>query len=228
MPAASANSRKLFAAAALLGLVPLLAWDASGLDSVLASWSASASGFPLRDNWWLTVVLHDGARRLAWAAMLALSLGVWWPFGPLRRLTQAQRLQLAASTLLAAALVSLLKSVNAASCPWAMAEFGGVARHRSHWATFFVTDGGGGHCFPAGHASSGFAFVSGWFAFRRQAQRLAWAWLGVALAAGAVLGIAQQLRGAHFMSHTLWTLWVCWGTAWLVDALVRWRAARMP
>ena len=25
-----------------------------------------------------------------------------------------------------------------------------------------------------------------------------------------LLGLAQQMRGAHFMSHTLWTAWLCW------------------
>jgi hypothetical protein len=25
------------------------------------------------------------------------------------------------------------------------------------------------------------------------------------------------VRGAHFMSHTLWTAWLCWTTAFIVD-----------
>jgi membrane-associated PAP2 superfamily phosphatase len=29
------------------------------------------------------------------------------------------------------------------------------------------------------------------------------------------------LRGAHFMSHTFWTGWLCWTIAWLVDTAVR-------
>jgi membrane-associated PAP2 superfamily phosphatase len=33
-----------------------------------------------------------------------------------------------------------------------------------------------------------------------------------------VLGLAQQWRGAHFMSHTLWSAAVCWMIAWLVHA----------
>ena len=33
--------------------------------------------------------------------------------------------------------------------------------------------------------------------------------LGVALAAGAAFGIAQQLRGAHFLSHDLGALALC-------------------
>jgi membrane-associated PAP2 superfamily phosphatase len=45
--------------------------------------------------------------------------------------------------------------------------------------------------------------------------------LALALAAGSVLGLSQQMRGAHFMSHTLWTAWLCWTLAWLVDMVVR-------
>jgi membrane-associated PAP2 superfamily phosphatase len=42
-----------------------------------------------------------------------------------------------------------------------------------------------------------------------------------ALGTGGLLGISQQLRGAHFMSHTLWTAWICWTTAWVLDGLHR-------
>ena len=34
-------------------------------------------------------------------------------------------------------------------------------------------------------------------------------------------GMAQQARGAHFLSHTLWTGWLCWSTAWLTDVAAR-------
>ena len=40
----------------------------------------------------------------------------------------------------------------------------------------------------------------------------------LALVAGLVLGLAHQVPGAHFMSHTLWTGWLCWTTAWLADS----------
>ena len=38
------------------------------------------------------------------------------------------------------------------------------------------------------------------------------------LIAGLALGLSQQMRGAHFMSHTLWTAWFCWVTALAIDA----------
>ena len=89
-----------------------------------------------------------------------------------------------------------------------------MARYASHWA-LGVVDGGGGRCFPAGHASAGFAFVGGYFALRHKAPAAARWWLAAAVLAGLVLGGAQQVRGAHFMSHTLWTGWLCWTVGWL-------------
>jgi membrane-associated PAP2 superfamily phosphatase len=39
------------------------------------------------------------------------------------------------------------------------------------------------------------------------------------LVTGFVAGATQQLRGAHFMSHTLWTAWICWAVGALTDSL---------
>lgn len=204
----------------LAGLGFLLAWDASGLDLALARRVADSHGFALRDHWLLSGLLHAGARRLGWLLALWLILGLWWPTGVLRRLARPERLQWAAGTLLALLLVSSLKFFSRTSCPWDLAEFGGVATYLSHW-TWPLYDGGPGRCFPAGHASTGFAFVAGYFALRERSPRQAGYWLAGALAAGLVLGLAQQLRGAHFMSHTLWTAWLCWSLAFGLDALFR-------
>ena len=205
----------------LLLFAALLAWDASGLDLPLAHWFGNANGFVLRDHWLFSGVLHNGARYASWVLALWLCVAVGWPLGWLRRIDFDARLQLAATALLAVSVVSSLKSLSITSCPWDLAEFGRTARHLSHWA-WGSADGGGGRCFPAGHASAGFAFVAGYFAFRRRAPRVARLWLAAAVGAGLVLGMAQQVRGAHFMSHTLWTGWLCWATALSVDALVTW------
>lgn len=212
------SNRQLAAVTAALVLL-LLGWDFSGLDLLLAHWFGGAEGFPLRDNAFLTLALHDGAKRLAWVLALGLCVGVWWPVSGLRRLPVHRRLQLAATTFLAVLVVSALKSVSTASCPWSLADFGGVAHYIPHWQHVFAPDGGGGRCFPAGHASSGFAFVGGYFAFRETAPLMARGWLAAALLAGGVLGLAQQIRGAHITSHTLWTAFICWCVAWAMDGL---------
>jgi len=201
-----------------LGLaLAALGWDASGMDLPLASLAGSAAGFPGREHWLLAGVLHEGGRRVAWLMAFVLCLGVWWPVGPLARLAPGERLQLAVTTLLAALAVSLLKAGSHASCPWELSEFGGLARYASHWST--SPDGGSGRCFPAGHAASGFAFMGGYLVFRRTDVRTARRWFAGALAAGLLLGLAQQWRGAHFMSHTLWSAAVCWMVACGVDAV---------
>lgn len=198
-------------------LVVALGWDASGMDIPLARLAGSVTGFPWRDHWLVSGVLHEGGRRLSWVVALAICLGVWWPKGPLARIDTSRRLQLAITTLLGALVVSVLKAGSHTSCPWELSEFGGLVQYASHWS--LRPDGGAGHCFPAGHAASGFTFVGGYFAFRRTDARRARLWLAASLLAGLVLGLAQQWRGAHFMSHTLWSAAVCWAVAALVDAI---------
>ncbi|RYF44285.1 MAG: phosphatase PAP2 family protein [Comamonadaceae bacterium] len=216
------SNRQLAGLTALLAL-GLVAWDFSGLDLTVAHAFGGAAGFPWRDQPFLTDVLHDGARLLAWALAFGLCVAVWWPVGALRQLAPHRRLRLAATTLLAVLVVSALKAFSTASCPWSLTDFGGVAHYTPHWQNLLTPDGGSGRCFPAGHASSGFAFLGGYFAFRHTAPEAARRWLLGALLAGAVLGLAQQMRGAHFTSHTLWTAFICWCVAWAMDGVcARW------
>lgn len=200
----------------LLAAAALLAWDASSLDMPVARWAGTAQGFAWRDHWLLTTVLHTGGRVVAWALALALGLAVWWPVGALRRVSRAARLQLAGGALLAVLLVSVLKSQSPAPCPWDLTDFGGAGHAVSHWL-WTAQAGVSGRCFPAGHASSAFAFIGGWYVFRQSAPGLARAWLWAVLLAALALGLGQQWRGAHFTSHTLWTAWLCWAVAFGLD-----------
>lgn len=208
-------------------MLPLLiAWDLGGLDLPLARLYGGAAGFALKEHWFTSGVMHDGARWLAWIGGLALVVNVWRPFGFARALVQRQRIWWLATTLGCVLLIPLLKQASLTSCPWSLAEFGGVARHVSHWA-WGVADGGPGKCFPAGHAIAAFCFLPGWLALRRVAPRSATVWLVVTVVAGLGLGWAQMARGAHFASHTLWTGWFCWVFSLLsFHATHRWRASR--
>jgi membrane-associated PAP2 superfamily phosphatase len=210
-----ANSEALWISFFLVALV--LAWDASGFDLPLARLAGSEHGFPWRDHWLLSGVLHDGARRFVWLVALLLCLAVWWPVGAFQRLTTSQRLQLAVTVLLAPLAVSLLKTSSVTSCPWDLDTFGGFAAYTSHWS--LQPDGGRGHCFPAGHAASGFGLMGGYFALRTSSLPAARRWLAAGAGSGLLLGLGQQWRGAHFMSHTLWSALVCWCVAWAVDAV---------
>jgi membrane-associated PAP2 superfamily phosphatase len=213
------SNARLFAFTAAALLLVLL-WDVSGLDLPMARLAATPAGFPLQQDRAFALLMHEGPRLLSWVCVAGLLAAIRWPPGFLRRLSTAERVQLALTVLASVLVVSLVKNASRTSCPWDLREFGGAARYVSHW-TWGVADGGPGRCFPAGHASAAFAYVGGWFVLRRSLPRVAAAWLAAAVALGFVLGLGQQWRGAHYMSHTLWTAWLCWTTGWAIDLCVR-------
>jgi membrane-associated PAP2 superfamily phosphatase len=189
-------------------LLALLAWDAVGLDLPISRLFGDASGFRWRDQWFVSDVLHSGARYAAWALAIVLAIGIWRPLPFARALTRGERIAWVVATIGCALLIPLLKLASLTSCPWSLAEFGGTAAHVSHWA-FGVPDGGPGRCFPAGHATAAFCFLPGWFILRRAAPLAARRWLVATLVAGGVLTMVQVVRGAHYVSHSLWTGWCC-------------------
>jgi len=210
---------------ALAGAALLSAWDGSGLDRPAMHLVGSAQGFAWRDAWLTSTLMHDGGRALAWAIFALLLVDTLRPLlpGPAR----GERWRALAATLACLVLVPGIKRSSHTSCPWDLAEFGGQAQYVSHWA-FGVTDGGGGHCFPSGHAVAAFAFFAVYFLMRRHRPGFARAWLAGVLLVGSLFGAAQMLRGAHYPSHTLWSAWLCWVTCALVMQWPRLRAALSP
>lgn len=125
---------------------------------------------------------------------------------------------LATASAASAGVVAWIKTWSNIDCPWDLARYGG-----SHaWLGLFharPATWGRGICFPAGHASAGYMWVALFF-FLAQV-RPAWRGRGLAVAvvAGLLFGGAQQLRGAHFLSHDLASALLCWGVALLLHAL---------
>lgn len=188
---------------------------ALGGDRWLADHVYAAEGgrWALRDSFLTTHVLHSGGKALstiAWCATGAMAL---WStthanWRPLRRPLFVLLLSVALSTLT----VSVLKHTTGMDCPWSAAPYGGP---HPYFNLFQGPPPGikPNGCFPAGQASAGYAWVALYFFFAR--VRPAWRYRGLAvgIGAGAILGIAQQLRGAHYLSHDVWTLATCWFVA---------------
>ena len=195
-----------------------LAWDRLGLDHAVMAAIGTAQGFPLRNHPLLVKVLHDGLKNALLLVYLLAWVLVFWPRGAARGLSRRQRWSVMAGITLSLLVVSGLKRVSATSCPWEWEAYGGLAQPLSHWA-WGLADGGPGHCFPGGHASSALAFWSlAWVAMsaesaatRRWGRRLGWGILVV----GVLMGLVQTLRGAHPPSHTLWTAWICASVGWI-------------
>lgn len=113
----------------------------------------------------------------------------------------------AVAAVLIPTIISLLKQQSALHCPWDEVRYGGTAPY------FRLLDAipssmQAGHCFPAGHASTGLwlaAFCVFWLPNR---PRVALAVFSSGIGIGLLLGWVQQMRGAHFLSHTLWSMWI--------------------
>jgi membrane-associated PAP2 superfamily phosphatase len=204
----------------LLGLLALLAWEVTGLDLAVSRHYGSPNGFVWRDAWLTRALLHDGGRAVAWCVMAVIVGRALLPTND--RTERAERWYWIGATIVCLLIVPTIKQFTASSCPWDLAEFGGTATYVPHWQ-LGVKDGGPGHCFPSGHAVAAFAFFSVYFGWRTRRPWLARVCLTLVLVAGVLFGWAQLARGAHYVSHTLWSAWLCW----LVCTLAaRWQWAR--
>lgn len=213
---------------ALAALLGLLAWEFSGLDLALTRWVGSPSGFAWRDSLSAGRLLHDGGRMLGWSLLSLLVIDAIRPVfaGPSR----GERLYAIGTVLAGLVIVPLAKRFSTTSCPWDLVEFGGRAAYVPHWLPG-LADGGPGHCFPSGHAVAAFAFFGVYFFWRARRPRPARMALAGVFALGLAFGWAQWIRGAHFVSHTLWSAWLCWvigSLAFRLQAATAGRAPRPP
>jgi membrane-associated PAP2 superfamily phosphatase len=191
------------------GLLLMTLWDRSDLDLVLMRALGSAKGFAWKSHWFTADFLHGGGRWLSTLIFVCLVANMCCPLPRSQPwLSRPTALWCLLTTGLCLLLIPAIKHLSLTSCPWSLAEFGGSARWVSHWS-LGVRDGGPGHCFPSGHASGAFAFLSVWFALRGLHLRAARRYLLGLLLVGMVFGAAQTLRGAHYPSHTVWTAWLC-------------------
>lgn len=208
-------------------LAAVLLWDASGLDLAVMHLWGSADGFALKTHPWLAGILHSRAQQVATWVLVLLWVLVWLPVGAWRQIGRRERLAVALAVTLSVQTVSVLKHFSLTSCPWELQVFGGSAVHVSHW-TWGVGDGGGGKCFPGGHASSAFGFLAASLPFLFSGQdrlvRLGRRLLAAVVLVGLVFGLTQTVRGAHHPSHTLWSAWICWTVGLLVYHLLAGRA----
>jgi membrane-associated PAP2 superfamily phosphatase len=196
----------LFVAAALL-------FGTTSIDTMIAG----AAFFQEADqqwrgsgNWWIDQVIHTGGR---WAVRLvvALALAQWiasFIDDTLEHLRRSAA-YLAIAIVTTVGVVGLLKTLTNVDCPWDLQAFGG---HFPYVQLFAARpdDLRRAHCFPAAHASSGYALMALYFVAYERSRRLALAGLSIGLAFGLIFGIAQQARGAHFASHDLWSAFLAW------------------
>ena len=191
--------------AGLLASTPLDLTIAHALffDENRSSWIGATS-------WWTNELIHrDGAWLMRSVAALSLALwGATWLRPQLRELRRPA-LYFFVAMVVSVGVVGLLKTLTNIDCPRDLTEFGGafpfihLFEHRPEGLRH-------AQCFPAAHASSGYALLALYFVLRERSRRAARFGLASGLLLGLVFGIAQQARGAHFVSHDVWSAMLVW------------------
>lgn len=179
----------------------------SGLDLWVASQVYDHfGGFP-RNAYFLKKIMHESMRSLVTAALSALALLMIWDLArPRAWLTQWRR-PLRVFILCALAFiggVAALKSLTTFSCPWDLTAFGGRRALADYTELFSTGRLGKGHCFPAGHSTSGYAWLCLAYVLGTSPEKFRRLFFAL-LPFGVALSTAQILRGAHFLSHELTT-----------------------
>lgn len=192
---------------ALLVLVPPHGFDLR-LSGFFFDGEFTYRRHPILEN-----VLHDGVKLVPYtvAFVCLLVTGFFLRAGNTaaddeRRLWATRAIYVFLTLALSLALVTFLKALTNVACPWSLTQFGGAAALTDpgfHW-------GGTERCWPAGHATTGFALFSLYFAFRDQKPRLAALLFLAATLFGLVCGFTRIVQGAHFLSHVAASFLIDW------------------
>ena len=194
----------------LLAFVLLRVWR---LDERLALLFFDGQYWPFKENWWLREFMHTGGHGLALAAFLTLGLlvlGRHWCRHAGASASRGPGLAYGLAAIsISVGVIAMGKALLRFPCPWDLVNHPGP-----FLAYTWLPDAAG--CFPSGHASSGYAWLCFYYVACTHYPALRKLAAAIALAVGLCFGAAQQLRGAHFLSHDLVCLYLCWLVASLL------------
>lgn len=156
-------------------------------------------------------ILYDGIKKLLilFAVSLLVAL-IFWRKKPLIQQYKRGIMIVILSAILVPVIVGGFKRYTNMPCPKNETYYGGDYPRVAVWEHYpqeFVQTGSI-KCWPAGHASGGFALLSLLFLFqsKRGKQRA----LIIALITGWSMGAYKMAIGDHFFSHTFITMLMAW------------------
>lgn len=108
------------------------------------------------------------------------------------------------------ALIGQLKATTNIFCPSEIRRYGGDVPYVRVVERYPDNDRPQkrGRCFPAGHASGGFALFA--LAGLGRTRRTQLFGMALAVGTGGAMGFYQMAKGAHFLSHTVITALIAW------------------
>ena len=172
--------------------------------ALIHPWVSESGKFLLRDNWYLAELNHRYVKDLIILVYVSFFI-IWLASFKVEKLKPVRWTYgyFFCMVILSTSIIGLLKSQSAHACPWNIT----IPTSQGFFWDFSASKG---HCFPGGHASTGFSLMAGYAVFRQSNRKRAYFFLVSGCILGFAMGWAQMMRGAHFLSHNLWTAWVIW------------------
>ncbi len=186
---------------------------------------------PVSNKWWMDksdtiarLLFYDGPKiLLVLCGIAALILFVLpYAFPNLEVFSRQTLIMFIGCLIIIPLIVGGLKQVTNIYCPSQLQAYGGGVTANDSGGVQGV--GKRGKCFPAGHASGGFALLSLYFVFRKKRDQFIGFTIGTIT--GWSMGLYQIVKGDHFVSHTLVSMLIAWLVAGFLDMIVRSRSSR--
>jgi membrane-associated PAP2 superfamily phosphatase len=213
----------------------LILWigNATNIDIMLAdaAFDKVTHSFPMQHAW-LTEKFNHVILKTALSALAAfvVALALWNAVRPRHQWSDSRRAGLrvvALSAMLVPLVISLAKHESVSHCPWDLQRYGGTEPY-IRLLEKMPANVSPGHCMPGGHASSALWLISIAAFWWPHSRRKGIAVGALMLSAGVAVGWMQQLRGAHFLTHTLWSAWIACALVMAIYMTVRKGLARLP
>jgi membrane-associated PAP2 superfamily phosphatase len=172
---------------------------------------AATHQFLWKNNWFANDFMHGYVKQvIMWSGKLLIIvvlLDIVFRWKVLQGLTRIRLRFIALASVIIPFITGTIKATSALHCPWDEVRYGGLAP----FLRLFDTVPAGmqpGHCFPAGHATVGLWLAALCVFWLPNKPKTAFAVFLAGLSVGFALGWVQQMRGAHFLFHTLWSTWI--------------------
>lgn len=195
-------------------IMVFLIFEMSGIDLILQDYfyDFQLKQWALdRDNGLLKLLFYDGIKKLFIIFVLLTAVALIFFRKTLVVKTHLQGLIIVfLSSILVPLSVGIIKATTNVPCPRNIEHYGGDYPYVTVLSSYpddFRQDKNIA-CYPAGHASGGFALMSLFFLFKLRANKVIA--LVSAVSIGWSIGTYKMLIGDHFLSHTVITMILAW------------------
>lgn len=218
------RSNKQIILTALLLLVSIIFFALSSIDIDLQDllyntqtqqWVLSNNAEPYH------FIFYSGAKKLLiFLAVILLIVLLFFRKNPTIKPYTKGLLIVILSAIFVPSITGGIKKYSNMPCPKHEIHYGGKYPHTAVWQRYKApyTKLKNIRCWPAGHASGGFALMSLFFLFKRKRNKILA--LVAAIIIGWSMGTYKMLIGDHYFSHTFITMLLTWLTILIIEKIV--------